>query len=48
LSELGIVQPQESEAVNQVLSAAALTYVAGLVTAMLTLLYWISVARNRN
>jgi Zn-dependent membrane protease YugP len=48
LSELGIVQPQESDAVNQVLSAAALTYVAGLVTAMLTLLYWISVARNRN
>ena len=48
LSELGIIHPQESEAVSQVLSAAALTYVAGLVTAMLTLLYWISVARNRN
>jgi Zn-dependent membrane protease YugP len=48
LNELGIVHPQESEAVRQVLGAAALTYVAGLVTSMLTLLYWLSYARNRN
>jgi Zn-dependent membrane protease YugP len=48
LSDLAIVHPQESEAVKQVLNAAALTYVAGMVSAILNLLYWISVARNRN
>jgi Zn-dependent membrane protease YugP len=44
LFRLGIVSPNERTAVSQVLSAAALTYVAALVTALLQLLYWISVA----
>ena len=48
LSELGIVQPHESDAVKQVLGAAALTYVAGMVSAVLHLLYLVSFARNRN
>jgi len=48
LSRLGIVQGGETEAVRQVLSAAALTYVAGMVSAVLNLLYLLSIARNRN
>jgi Zn-dependent membrane protease YugP len=47
LSRLGIVTASEGPAVKQVLSAAAMTYVAGLVTAMMQLLYWIVVARDR-
>jgi uncharacterized protein len=47
LFRLGIVGNDERTAVSQVLSAAALTYVAGLVTALLQLLYWISVANRR-
>lgn len=48
LSHLGIVQGHETEAVRQVLGAAALTYVAGMVSAVLNLLYLLSIARNRN
>jgi hypothetical protein len=48
LSQLGIVQSQENDAVRQVLSAAALTYVAGMVSAVLHLLYLLSATRNRN
>jgi Zn-dependent membrane protease YugP len=48
LFRLGIVHDQERAGVSKVLSAAAMTYVAALVTAMLTLLYWLTVARNRN
>ncbi len=48
LSELGIIQPHEADAVKQVLGAAALTYVAGMVSAVLHLLYLVSFARNRN
>jgi hypothetical protein len=48
LSDLGIVHPQESEAVKQVLSAAALTYVAALIAAVMTLLRLLLMARNRN
>ena len=48
LADLGIVRPDEGDAVRQVLSAAAMTYVAGMVSAVLNLLYLISVARNRN
>jgi Zn-dependent membrane protease YugP len=48
LMNLGIVHPQEGEAVSRVLSAAALTYVAAMITAVMELLYWISVSRNRN
>jgi len=47
LVRLGIVGNSESRAVSQVLSAAALTYVAALVTALLQLLYWVMVARDR-
>lgn len=48
LSRLGIVQAHESGAVRQVLSAAALTYVAGMVSSVLNLLYLVTIARNRN
>jgi len=48
LVRLGIVQNQESGAVRQVLNAAALTYVAGMVSAVLNLLYLLTLARNRN
>jgi Zn-dependent membrane protease YugP len=38
----GIIQTEEERrGVNQVLNAAALTYVAGLITAVLQLLYWV-------
>ena len=37
-----IVGADEQQGVNQVLNAAALTYVAALVTAVLQLLYWIT------
>jgi Zn-dependent membrane protease YugP len=47
LTRLGIVNPSEAPAIRQVLSAAAMTYVAALVTALLQLLYWIIVARDR-
>jgi len=43
LSETGIISgPEEQRGVNTVLTAAALTYVAALVTAMLQLLYYVS------
>ena len=48
LLRLGIVQPQESSAVSQVLNAAAMTYVAAMVTSVLQLLRLILMARNRN
>ena len=48
LLRLGVVHSQESPAVNQVLNAAALTYVAALVTSVLQLLYLLSLARGRN
>jgi uncharacterized protein len=47
LFRLGLVNGSERAAVSQVLSAAAMTYVAALVTALLQLLYWITVARDR-
>ncbi len=42
LLNLGIVQPQESRAVSQVLSAAAMTYVAGMIQAVMQFLYFLS------
>ena len=43
LTETGIIlSPDEQRGVNTVLTAAALTYVAALVTAMLQLLYYVS------
>jgi Zn-dependent membrane protease YugP len=47
LRESGLlVRPQDEEGVKRVLTAAALTYVAAAVTAILTLLYYISLARR--
>ena len=48
LLRLGLVRPDESDGVSKVLSAAALTYVAALVTAILQLLYYINIARSSN
>jgi Zn-dependent membrane protease YugP len=42
LTTMGIVDRTEEGQAREVLSAAALTYVAGLVMAVLNLLYWIS------
>jgi Zn-dependent membrane protease YugP len=42
LAQAGIIQTEEEQrGVNQVLNAAALTYVAGLITAVLQLLYYV-------
>lgn len=38
-----LVSPEETRGVNQVLNAAALTYVASLFTAVMQLLYWVSI-----
>jgi Zn-dependent membrane protease YugP len=47
LRESGLlVRPQDEEGVKRVLTAAALTYVAAAVTAILTLLYYLSLARR--
>ena len=47
LRETGMLaNPQDEEGVKRVLTAAALTYVAAAVTAILTLLYYISLARR--
>jgi Zn-dependent membrane protease YugP len=37
----GLVSPEEDVVVGRVLNAAALTYVAGTLTSVLTLLYWL-------
>jgi uncharacterized protein len=47
LRESGLlVRPEEEQGVRNVLTAAALTYVAAAVTAILTLLYYVSLARR--
>jgi Zn-dependent membrane protease YugP len=46
LFRLGLVHEQERAGVSRVLDAAALTYVAALVSSMLTLLYYITLARG--
>lgn len=49
LNDYNMVTPEESQGVRAVLTAAALTYVAALVTSMLQLLYYLSLAgRRRN
>ena len=48
LLRLGVVQADESPAVSKVLNAAALTYVAALVTSILQLLRLVYLARSRN
>ncbi len=47
LVQLGIVSPQEMVYVNRVLDAAALTYVAATLQALLTLLYYLFRFSNR-
>ena len=48
LFSTGIIQTEEERrGVNQVLNAAALTYVAGLITAILQLLYFVSLVGGR-
>jgi len=46
LFRLGIVRQEEANGVGRVLNAAALTYVAALVAAVLELLYFLALARN--
>lgn len=46
LLSMGIVRGNESEGVSKVLNAAALTYVAALVSSVMTLLYYLTLARN--
>jgi Zn-dependent membrane protease YugP len=48
LFRLGLVHRNESEGIGKVLNAAALTYVAAMVSSVMTLFYWLLVARNRN
>jgi hypothetical protein len=49
LADSGIIQSdEEMRGVNNVLNAAALTYVAGLVTAILQLLYYVSLVSGRS
>lgn len=48
LLRLGLVTEGEREGVREVLSAAALTYVAAMLTGFLQLLYWIMIARDMN
>jgi len=48
LADTGIIYSQQEQAgVNNVLNAAALTYVAGLVTAVMQLLYFVSLLTGR-
>lgn len=48
LTQTGIIQTdEERHGVNQVLNAAALTYVAGLITAILQLLYYVLLVGGR-
>jgi uncharacterized protein len=46
LVRLGLVQADESGAVSKVLNAAAMTYVAALVTSVMQLLQFVMIARN--
>jgi len=46
LFRLGLVREDERTGVSKVLDAAALTYVAALITSVLELLYYLALARN--
>ena len=48
LFRLGLIQENEKPGVSKVLNAAALTYVAALVTTVLQLLQFVMMARDRN
>ena len=47
LFRLGLVHSDEYAGVTKVLNAAAFTYVAAMITTVLTLIYWLTVARNQ-
>jgi uncharacterized protein len=47
LLRLGIIDPQEVGGVSKMLGAAALTYVAAMIAAVLEMLRWIMLARSR-
>src|SRR5688572_5015073 len=46
LLAMGIVQRDEAPAVSKVLNAAALTYVAAMVTSFASLIYWLAILRG--
>jgi len=46
LVRLGLVSQQESPGISKVLNAAAMTYVAAMVSSVLTLVHWMLIARN--
>lgn len=48
LLKLGLVQPEEGPAISKVLNAAAMTYVAAMVTALLQLLRLIMISNRNN
>ena len=48
LVQLGIVPAEQMYYVNKVLNAAALTYVAGTLQSILTLLYYLSLLSGNN
>lgn len=48
LASTGLMSPQEIKGVDQVLDAAALTYVAAAVQAILTMLYYVSLLARRD
>lgn len=48
LATVGAISPQELKGVSQVLDAAALTYVAAAVQAIVTVLYYVSLLTRRN
>jgi Zn-dependent membrane protease YugP len=48
LDRLGIVRGGEGAGVSKVLNAAALTYVAAMVTGLLTLLHWVLIMNSRD
>lgn len=46
LLRLGLITNQEHRGVSRVLSAAAMTYVAAMVSSLMQLLYWVMLARG--
>ena len=48
LTNLGLIRPEESVGVSKVLNAAALTYVAAMVTSVLQLLQFVMIARGND
>ncbi len=48
LTTMGIVDRTEADQNRQVLNAAALTYVAGFVAALMQMLYWLSIVSGMN